>query len=116
MPASADKQVTFGDRTITLRYAIKSMAALQDHWGLTSFQEVGAKMGSLERQMSADDMVAIVWAGTRTHHPELSKDEVLDLVDSVGMDELQDVLTKAFDGAVDKGGGSKASARPPKRN
>jgi len=118
--ASADRQIEVGGRAITLRYSIKAMAALQDHWGLASFQEVGGKMQGLGESLSADDMVAIFWAGTRTHHPEIGKAEVLDLIDDAGIEEIQGAMLDAFaggsgDAPAGKEGGGEASARPPAR-
>lgn len=118
--ASADRQVTIDGKVLNLRYSIKAMAALQDHWGLKSFQQVGAKMQALGQELSAGDMVAIIWAGLRTHHPDIDKGAVLDMIDELGLNELQEVMTEAFAGAsagdgqtenMAEGGGG-APARP----
>lgn len=106
-PAAIDRQVTLGERTLTLRYGLKAMAAMQDHYGLASLDEVGARMQDTS-SMSAEDLVAFVYAGTRSHHPELTAEEVMDLLDAAGLESLGRVIGEAFEAAADPGSGSGA--------
>lgn len=100
----ADRQITVGGKTYTLRFSIRAMAALQEHWGLKSINGIGAKLEALGDDMGADDLVAVVWSGLRTHHPELSKDDALSMLDEVGLGGLDGVIGDAF-----------AAAAPPKQ-
>ncbi|WP_395674701.1 hypothetical protein [Inquilinus sp.] len=94
--ASTDRQMVVGDLTYTLRYGVRAMAALQDHYKLASFDEVGQRLGN-PKAFGAGDIVAILWAGLRTHHRDLTMDDAMDLVDGMGLDEVQEVIGKAFD-------------------
>ena len=96
----ADQQVRIGKHSYTLRYSVKALAALQDHWGLQSFAEVGERLSSIGTGMNADDLVGILWAGLRTHHPDIDKEAVLDLIDDAGMDGLVDAMTAAITGGL----------------
>jgi hypothetical protein len=105
-----------GDLTYTLRYGVRAMAALQDHYKLASFDEVGQRLGN-PKAFGANDIVAILWAGLRTHHRDLSMDDAMDLVDGMGLDEVQEVIGKAFDAGsppaiADRQGEAGAEAGP----
>lgn len=104
-PQLADRQVTIGGSRFTLRFSVRAMAALQEHWGLPSFKAVGARMAELGDDLGVDDLVGILWAGLRTHHPDVTKEDVLDLVDAAGMDGLVDAMAAALEGALADGSG-----------
>lgn len=95
-PALADKQVTFGDKTFTVRFSVKAMAAMQDHFGLTSITEVGARLSDFNA-LGIDDLIGVLWAALRTHHPDVTKDMVLDLMDEVGIEGLQSTMQGAYE-------------------
>jgi hypothetical protein len=114
----SDRQVSIGGEDFTLRYSFRAFAALQEHWGMASMQEVIGRL--VRRDLGADDLVGIVWAGLRTHHPDATKERVLDALDAVGVGGLPGLLA-AIQGAIlaslpqpeeDKGAGAKAGARP----
>lgn len=115
-PQVADRQISIGGRSFTLRFSVRAMAGLQDHWQLPSFKAVGARMASLGDDLAVDDLVGILWAALRTHHPDLTQADVLDLVDEAGMDGLVEAMSAALGASLpDAGGGDgAASANPPK--
>ena len=97
----ADRVISLGGRDFTLRYSVRAMAALQDHWGLKSFQEVSNRMEVLDEQLSAHDLVGILWAGLRTHHREMTKDDVMDILDEAeSLQAIQQSITLALIGAL----------------
>lgn len=85
-PASQDKQITLGGKSLTLRFSARAVLALQDLWGLESEDEVMARLKTPKSKIS--DFVDLVWASLRTHHPEVSREEVLAMVDDSGLDGL----------------------------
>ena len=97
----ADRTIRLGGRDYTMRFSVRAMAALQDHWGVKSFQEVSDKMNTLDEQLSADDLVGILWAGLRTHHREITKEDVLDILDEAeSLEAIQRSITLALIGAL----------------
>lgn len=114
MKANPDIQITASGKNLTLRFSAKALAAMQDHWGATHLGEVGNRLAALERGVtSIDDCVAIFWAGLRTHHPEVSKADALDMLDDMGMDDFLGALGDAL-GASGGEGGGEATANPPR--
>lgn len=98
-PAVADRQITIGDNSYTLRFSVRAMAALQDHYQLPSLTAVGAKLQDSDN-LSITDMVAMLWAGLRTYHPEITFDEALGMLDDMGIENMQSVLGDAMQGAM----------------
>lgn len=92
-PQLQDVQIELGGRSLTLRYSIKATLALKERWGLENDREVQAKMA----KASMSEFIDIVWAGLRTHHPEISHDDVMTYLDDAGADGLTDMVTKALD-------------------
>lgn len=112
-----DQQVRIGGKSYTLRFSVKALAALQEHWRLASFREVGDRLGGIGDAMGADDLVGILWAGLRTHHAEIDKTDVLDLIDAAGMDGLVTAISVAIAGSLPDGeeATGAAAANPPPR-
>lgn len=111
--ASADVQFAIDGRPLTLRFSARALAALQDYWQLSNLDEVGQKLSEIESGgLSVQDAAAMFWAGLRTHHKELTVDDALDLLDSIGVANFEALLGAALSGAT--GGGSNAPENPPK--
>lgn len=116
----ADRQFTLGGETYTLRFSVRAMGALQDHFGLKSLNQVGERLQQLGADLGVEDLAAVLWAGLRSHHPEISKDDALGLLDDAGLDGLDSVVGEAFAAAApddadraggEGGGGSSANPR-----
>ena len=90
---SQDQQVTLAGKTWTLRYSVKAMLALKDAWQLKSDGEIAAR---LEQSKSMDDFITTIWAGMRTHHPEMSRDDVLVLLDDSGLELVKQTADNAI--------------------
>lgn len=88
-----DVQIELGGRSLTLRFSIKATLALKERWGLENDREVQAKMA----KASMSEFIDIVWAGLRTHHPEISHDDVMTFLDDAGADGLTDMVTRALE-------------------
>lgn len=114
--ALADRQITVGEETFTLRFSVRAMGALQDHFGLQSLNEVGPRLQAMGDNMGVTDLAAVLWAGLRTHHPDLTKDDALGLLDDAGLGGLDDIIGEAFAAAApdDGEGGGESAQNPPK--
>ena len=111
--ASADIQFSIGDRPLTLRFSAKALAALQDEWKLENLDQVAVKLGEIEGgNMSIQDAAAMLWAGLRTHHSDVTVEEALDILDGLGVSNFEALLVRAISAA--SGGGDSAPANPPK--
>lgn len=88
-----DVQIELGGRSLTLRFSVKATLALKERWGLENDREVQAKMA----KASMSEFIDIVWAGLRTHHPEISHDDVMTFLDDAGADGLTDLVTRALE-------------------
>lgn len=109
-PASADRQVSVGGRSLTLRYSLKAFAALQDHFEAKSINGVVAKLNALGEDLAVDDLVALFHAGLRSHHPEITRADTLNLLDELGPQAIGGEIMQALSAAVDSGGEGAAGA------
>lgn len=112
--ASADIQFSLDGQPRTLRFSAKALAALQDHWQIEDLDAVARKLGEIEGgKLGIHDAAAMLWAGLRTHHPDVTLDEALDLLDGMGLANFETLLSSAIT-AASSGGGDSAPANPPK--
>lgn len=112
-PSSPDRQVQFGSKTLTLRFSLKAVLALQDLWGLSTEEEVHARLASSKNKIS--DFVDVVWAALRTHHADMSRDDVLELADEAGLEGLTEALGQVMEAAMPPPEAGQDGARnPPK--
>lgn len=95
-PSLQDVGVTIGGRSLTLRYSIRATLALKERWGLEHDREVQARMA----KPSMSDFIDIFWAGLRTHHPEITPDDVLGILDDAGADGMADAVAQALEAAA----------------
>ena len=110
-----DVQFEAGGRALTLRFSIKALVALQDHWQLDSLDEVSHRLGQLQTGgLGAIDLAAILWAALRSHHSDLTVDDAIDILDDTGVQNFEYLITRAVAAAAPEGGGD-APANPPKR-
>lgn len=111
-PASPDRQLKIGGRDFTIRFSIRAVMALQDRWGLASEEEVQERLKNPKNKIG--DFVDILWASLRTHHPSVTPEDVMDLVDAAGLEDLakaaQDAIVAAMPPAEAKPRGPKAAA------
>lgn len=91
-----DVPIELGGRSLTLRFSIKATLALKEKWGLEHEREVQAKMA----RASMAEFIDIVWAGLRTHHPEVTHEQVVDLLDDAGADGMQSAVERALSAAA----------------
>lgn len=112
---SADTQADIAGQSYTLRFSVKALAAMQDHWQLPNLDAVGQKLGTLESgDASLEDYTAILWAALRTHHADVTKEQAFDLLDDMGIEGFLSVISDCVGASAVEGGGE-ASGNPPRR-
>ncbi|MEG1028598.1 MAG: hypothetical protein RSE34_00780 [Brevundimonas sp.] len=91
-----DSVITLGGQNYTIRFSIKATLFLQEQWGLENEREVQARMAKATMQ----DFIDIVWAGMQRHHPELTRDQIVDILDDSGAEGLQGAVTELLDASA----------------
>ena len=118
-PESLDFPIKFGGRNFVLRFGYRASSRLKDHWGLatdpegteprrTGDQKLAVRMGLIE----VEDIPVMLWACLRSNHPELTLEDVEELVDQYGVGPLQPILSKVLAAALppDEAGEKKSPA------
>lgn len=93
--ALPDVPVQIGGRALQMKFGLRAILALQAKWGLKNQREVQAHIA--ENQTDLDVMIDVVWASLLTHQRELTRDDVLDLLDQGDTVDAISSLQKAID-------------------
>lgn len=99
---SQDLEVQFGELHLKLRFSMKGLLALRDLWKCERDAEVQIRLN----RGSVTDLIDFIWAACRTHHPEVTRDQLIDLFDELGGEPL----VKAVEDLV----GAQAAPADPK--
>lgn len=78
-------------KTYTMVFTTNAICSLEDESGL-SFQEVVAKV----ELMGVRGIRKLALAGLSTKHPDLSAEEVGDIIDAVGVPVISDAIISSF--------------------
>lgn len=97
-PASKDRSVKIGDKTLTLVWGFRSSLALQDLWGCATDEELFERIKNPKAKLS--DFVDILWAALRTHHADMDRDAVVNLLDEAGADGVAAAVQQAITAAM----------------
>jgi len=93
----------------TLRYSTNALCELEDKLDL-GIHEIAQRLANKET-LRLKMVRAVLWAGLRDHHPDLTIEEAGELVSKAGMVDLLDKVGEAFTRSF--GGGEGTEARPP---
>jgi hypothetical protein len=77
------------DKTRNLRYTMNALAEIEDSLGVPL-----AEMGNI--QMTMKNVRVILWAGLIHEEPELTQEQVGEMVDLGNMQEVQEKVAEAF--------------------
>lgn len=111
MSRARELQLTLDGGTYSFLFGIRAMEALKERWGLEEDREIQAKLATA----GSSQLVDLLWAGLLENHRELSRDDVLSLVDRTGLEDLPDQLMGAMEGSMPPAqkGGAKALGKKP---
>lgn len=85
------------DKKRKLRYTMNALAEIEDALGVT--------MGEIDTvKMTIKNIRVILWAGLIHEDPELTVEEVGNMVDLQNLDEVQEKITEAFSNGDIKNG------------
>jgi hypothetical protein len=98
----------------TLRFSTNALCELEEKLD-TNFIEV-AKRLSDQANVRLSLVRAVVWAGLRDRHSEITLEQAGDLISNVGMLKIMQLVAKSFERSFSDGkrGGEGASPRPLK--
>lgn len=112
---SPDQPIKVGGKSLVLRFSLRAMLALRDRWkyqddepGTEGARTADQKVIDRLSDPGFEDFVTILWAATRSHHPELTEEELLDALDAGGVGGLKGVLESVI------GAGAPPEAGPTK--
>lgn len=72
------------DRTRHIRYSLGTMADLED------------KFGSLEDVEGIRDTIHVIWSGLKHEDPDLTREEVAEMVDGENLETVMEAVAEAF--------------------
>lgn len=121
MTQSIDRQTKIAGRDYTLRFSWKAVAALGDLWGCKTPDETLTKLGEMQKQKNLDikSGADLLWASLRTHHAEISRDQIDDMIDEHGVFDFPAIvadLSVAIAGAQPPAEGKKSPLAKNPRN
>ncbi len=108
-PESQDFPFKYAGKNFVLRFGFRATSRLKDHWNLrtdppgtdpriTGDNKLMERLNFLE----IEDIPVLLWATLRSNHPELTVEDVEEMVDKYGVNDLQAVLGRVI-----------AAAHPP---
>lgn len=92
-----------GDETYTLQFSVNGLCALEDAtgMGIMEFIERFQPDHSGQSQVTMQAARTLFWAGLQQHHPDLSLQQVGDLMDRAGGFEAAiNLVTEAFESGM----------------
>jgi hypothetical protein len=121
--------VTFegGGKTYTAFFGFRAMKTIEQHYDLPFFQALQRAMPSLSAEDAGDAAkVAAAGASIRLsdvgklfevsllkHHPDVTEEEVEELIDAIGFEKAGAILGQAVAAALTKEGDVSSSENPP---
>lgn len=88
---------------LQLVFSVKALHSLKDRWGLRNESEVIERMQTLGEQLDISLIVDILFGLTRSFHPEVTPDQLLDQLDELGLGDLDgiaEIITKVTSAAM----------------
>lgn len=92
-PALPTASLKLGGKELTLKMGYLCLVSLQKHWKLKSYRDVQAHIA--ENMEDLETIGAIIWGMTRSHHKEMSLDDVYAFID--GADDLGQLMEAVGD-------------------
>lgn len=106
-----DFEIVAGDTTYTARFGMNALAKIEEEFG----KSVESVFADIEKQKSIRATRTLIRCAIQTHHPEVTDEDVGNIMDAVGLDKLSDLMAEgvkaAFPDAV-KGAKAGADAHP----
>ena len=96
--ANPDVPLVIGTKQFHLRFGLRAFLTLQREFGLKDANEVQAHIANNTGDLEL--MITVVWAALQTHHKDVSKDDLIDMLDGVDLAEVAASLATAMAAAA----------------
>lgn len=93
-PHTGERSFEVGGATYTLRFTVNALCELEDAVG-SSVSELGAALADPTRAR-VKLMRALLWAGLRDRHPQLTIEDAGALLDDGGAQRIMPLVAEAF--------------------
>lgn len=117
-----------GGKKYTAIFGFKAMKAVEVHYDKPFFRAIQAAMPQLDAkdlgdkakiaEASADirfsDIGKLFECALLRHHPDLSEEQIEDLIDEIGLERASSVIGDALTAALAKEGGGDGKEGPPR--
>lgn len=117
----APKTLEAGGKSLQLVFSFRAMFFLQDEWKLEDDPKDQADGKTADQKVmdrvtkaSLRDVVDVVWAMTRSEHPDLAREDVLELLDKRGFNGLPEILATVISAAEPPATAKKKATAPPR--
>ncbi len=88
-----------GGKTYTFKLGTNAQVLLESRTGMSMAKYL--KADRIE-ELGSKDIRLIFWAGLTRNHPDLTEENVGDLIDDIGVDQVSEIFLKAFESAKPK--------------
>lgn len=88
--------INVGGKKYDVKYGIKALMKLEEEFN-APITEIANKFQS--NKFGITDLFKIFAAGFITKHPEVEKEEIINIIDELGLKEVSDIVAKAFNEA-----------------
>lgn len=96
--ASPDVPLVIGGKQFQLRFGLRAFLTLQREFGLKDANEVQAQIANNTGDLEL--MITVVWAAMQTHHKDVSKDDLIDMLDGEDLTKVAASLSTAMRAAA----------------
>ena len=86
--------ISLAGKPYKCRFGMKAIILLDKEFGINMFEQNNVDMNT------PTGIAKFMWAGLQKHHPELSFDLVVELLDESDMDELQNSMQKFLNNSL----------------
>jgi hypothetical protein len=120
-PETLDFPWKYAGSNWVLRFGYRASSRLKDHWNLKTDPEGvenrrtgDAKLAERINFIEIEDIPVMLWACMRSNHPDLTLEDVEEMVDRFGVNPIQEILAKVIAAALPPtdDGQKKTTSRP----
>jgi hypothetical protein len=119
-PESRDLPLSYAGKNWVLRFSTRAASRLKDHWNFSTDPEGtpnrrtgDAKLAERLGLVELEDIPIMLWACLRSNHPDVTVEDVEEMVDEFGVTALQPILSKVLEAALPpSAAGQKKTDRP----
>lgn len=110
-PHRGEVALAAGDRTLTLVYSFDAICRLEERLDM-SIAAIGALLED-PAKLRFSRLRPIIWAGLVDRQPEITENDIGEIVDAAGLTAVLAAMGQAFQLAFPQGGGAEGNGSTP---